>query len=62
MRRGFEGSKESVLFLEKTIKIDDIEGRNIRLQTKRKKKRKSISNSSTLRSPLENSKKGSKNS
>lgn len=62
MRRGFEGSKESVLFLEKTIKIDDIEGRNIRLQTKRKKKRKSISNSSTLRSSLENSKKGSKNS
>lgn len=62
MRRGVEGSKESVLFLEKTIKIDDIEGRNIRLQTKRKKKRKSISNSSTLRSPLENSKKGSKNS
>lgn len=62
MRRGFEGSKESVLFLEKTIKIDDIEGRNIRLQTKRKKKRKSISNSLTLRSPLENSKKGSKNS
>lgn len=62
MRRGFEGSKESVLFLEKTIKIDDIEGRNIHLQTKRKKKRKSISNSSTLRSPLENSKKGSKNS
>lgn len=62
MRRGFEGSKESVLFLEKTIKIDDIEGRNIRLQTKRKKKRKSISNSSSLRSPLENSKKGSKNS